>query len=144
MNTIALLLMITIGNGLSAAVGCIDYSYHVMRERYFEGLDKSLQQSLIVYRDEKLYPQDSKQWHYTHCTCPCEQYRAWYVKKTTGAYGFCPVCKHRGTINRSSLQHKDTLLVPTYRLQQLSKNIQQRKSKKRSLAKHMRNAQTLA
>jgi len=86
---------------LTAAVGCLDNSYHMVHERYYESVDPSLRAGLRPYHDEEgSRPADTKSWHPVACTCPCNGYHAKYLNRTNGAYGFCVKCRHRGPVCR--------------------------------------------
>jgi|GEM_PF-5076272 hypothetical protein len=93
----------------SAAVGCIDDSYHMCKERFYQRLDPSIRASFDVLRNENVKPTDYKAWHSVACSCPCEQYRGYYLKNRTEATGRCVVCRHRGRSDRTSVQdtHRD-------------------------------------
>lgn len=102
-----LILILLLSNQLNAAVGCIDDSYHIKRERFYQRIEPSIRTSLTVLRNENERPLDSKDWHPVECSCPCEQYRAGYIKPTTFAEGYCAICQHRGSSTRTSLQDKE-------------------------------------
>lgn len=104
-NLLLLAVILCVAQKNSGALGCLDHSYHVERDYYYEGLDSSIYDNLQIVRNEKDYPLDSKKWYVTECSCPCENYRASYLKDKTGAMGLCVICYHRGPLDRTSAQN---------------------------------------
>lgn len=100
------LLLLTI-NTAFAAVGCMDNSYHLRKERFYQNLDSSIKQGLDVLPNENVVPTDYKTWHPVNCSCPCAQYRGYYLRNRTEAEGYCVVCQHRGESTRTSIQNTE-------------------------------------
>jgi hypothetical protein len=101
------LLILTLISGVkknNAAVGCLDNSFYVERDYYYDSLDPSVTQDMHVWRNQDDYPLDEKVWQPTECTCPCENYRK-DLKADMGAMGFCQICRHRGDLDRKSAQN---------------------------------------
>ena len=77
-----------------AAFGCLDNSNHSeTKEIYYQRFDSSLKPA--TYQDPTVHQNDYKVWSPVQCDCPCERQQKDHV-------GTCPVCKHRGKIDRIS------------------------------------------
>lgn len=95
-------------SNVRAAVGCMDNNYHKHSQHYYKKkLDPSLKSSLHVFGDREMRPTYYGALQYRVCSCPCEQYRAWYLNKHNESRGYCPECKHRGVPDRTSIQNTE-------------------------------------
>ena len=88
------LVLLLLSNNAFAALGCMDNSYHMAPDNYYQRLPEYL--GVQTSNKANVLPTDYKAYHYVECSCPCELYRK------TERRGMCIKCWHYGDPLRSS------------------------------------------
>ncbi len=136
LNIFPILTLITTIN-LFGATGCVDHSYHMKLDTYYESIDPAVLNLNALYHDPDERPLDSKKYRPVYnCTCPCNEY------VITEDRGFCAKCLHFGRADRKYTQNntQEPLQSELDQFALLKKVIDERKAQEKQELKQAQQA----